>query len=133
MGRVSVVTAAAETRPAGRILPALLRGVDALVAAVLLVLTAPLMAALALAVRRSSHGPVLRREVGVDRRGRSVCLLSFRTHVDGAHSDAHERVRSVLGSHSTLTGVGRLMLATRTDRLPRLVNVLAGHSGLFAR
>jgi lipopolysaccharide/colanic/teichoic acid biosynthesis glycosyltransferase len=135
MGRAHVVTAVADARPAGRALGALLRVVDVVVASLLLVCLAPLMAALALAVRRSSHGPVLSRRPALDRRGRRVELLSFRTRVDGAGTVSHARVRSVVGGDhgDALTGVGRFMRATRTDRLPRLVNVVAGHVGLFRR
>ncbi len=135
MGRVHAVSRAAEADPAGRVVPAVTRALESAIAAVLLMLAAPLMLVLALAVRRSSHGPVLRREPATDARGRAVILLSFRTHLDGAHSEAHERVRAVLGAQDAhvLTGVGRLMRATRTDRLPRLLNVLAGQASLFRR
>ena len=133
MGRVHAVTGAAEPSVVARAAGAVFRALEGVVAAVLLVAFAPLMLVLALAVRRSSHGPVLRREPAIDGRGRPVTLLSFRTQVDGAHSEAHERLRAVVGGHGghALTGVGRLMAATRTDRLPRLVNVVAGQAHLF--
>lgn len=135
MGRVHALSRAAGASPAGRALLAAGRGAEALVAIALLVATAPLMLVLALAVRIGSHGPVLHREAAVDGRGRAVSLLSFRIHVDGAHSEAHERLRAVMGASDlhALTGVGRLMRATRTDRLPRLVNVAAGQARLFRR
>jgi lipopolysaccharide/colanic/teichoic acid biosynthesis glycosyltransferase len=62
-------------------------------------------------------------------------VLSFRVSVDGAQHPHHQRVRAVLGATpaGTLTGVGRLMRATGAERLPRLVNVLAGQASFFSR
>ena len=135
MGHVHAISVTAANTGRHRAVVAIGLGINAVVAATLLTLTAPLMLVLALAVRRSSHGPVLRRMPAVDARGRAVSLLSFRTRVDGAHSEAHERVRAVVGADSakTLTGVGRIMRATRTDRLPRLLNVAAGQASFFSR
>ncbi|MEA2126928.1 MAG: hypothetical protein QOI80_3710 [Solirubrobacteraceae bacterium] len=134
MGRVHTITAspALETARTSRLTP-LLRVVDLAVGSVLLLLALPLIGALALAVRRSSHGPVLQREPSFDRRGRPVQLLSFRAAVDGASTTHHERLRAVVGAHhsAALTGAGRFMRATRTERLPRLLNVVAGHTSLF--
>lgn len=123
-----------DSRSVGKLLGAVARGVEVIGAATLLILALPLMAVLAVAVRYSSHGPVLHRDRGLDNRGRPVELLSFRTRMDGAATVAHERLRAVVGGRDGgLTGAGRIMQATRTDRLPRLVNVLAGHVGLFRR
>jgi len=103
------------------------------VAALALALVLPLLAALALTVRRSSNGPVLHRERSFDRRGRAVELLSFRTTLDGAGTVSHERLRAVFGAGERLpvTSVGRILRATRLERLPRLYNVVAGHASLF--
>jgi polysaccharide biosynthesis protein PslA len=110
------------------------RAVDFTLGALLLLLAAPLMAALALAVRMTSNGSVLERLPAVDQRGRRVELLSFRTVMDGSATAAHARIRSVVASGvaAPVTGPGRLMLRLRLDRLPRLVNVVAGHVSLFS-
>lgn len=112
-----------------------LRALEQVAATVLFVLALPLIACLALAVRRGSHGPVLHREPGFDNRGRPIDLLSFRTAVDGAGTTHHERLRAVVGAgdRAALTGVGRLMRATHTDGLPRLLNVARGQTGLLGR
>jgi putative colanic acid biosynthesis UDP-glucose lipid carrier transferase len=113
----------------------LLRGADLIAGSLLLLLAAPLMAVVALAVRASSHGPVLHRVPVVDGRGRRADLLSFRTMVDGAGTRDHERLRAVIGAAAGghYTGVGRLLERTGLESLPRLVNVLLGHASLFAR
>jgi lipopolysaccharide/colanic/teichoic acid biosynthesis glycosyltransferase len=133
VGRTHTLIRAAEAPPRTRRLEPVLRCADVLVAALALLAVLPLMGALALAVRRSSHGPVLHREPGFDRKGRPVELLTFRTAVDGAGTTTHERLRSVVGHGETaaLTGVGAFLRRTRLDRLPRLLNVVAGQSSFF--
>jgi lipopolysaccharide/colanic/teichoic acid biosynthesis glycosyltransferase len=133
VGRTHTLIRAAEPAPRTRRLEPVLRAGDVVLGILLLTLALPLMAALAIAVRRSSHGPILHREPGFDRKGRPVELLTFRTAVDGAGTTAHERLRAVVGHGATapLTGVGRILRRTRADRLPRLLNVVAGHSSLF--
>jgi lipopolysaccharide/colanic/teichoic acid biosynthesis glycosyltransferase len=113
----------------------LVRAADLVAGTLLLVLAAPLIAALALAVRSSSNGPVLHRQPIVDGRGRRTDLLSFRTMVDGAGTRDHQRIRSVIarGSEGHYTGVGRLLERTGLAGLPRLVNVVRGQASLFAR
>lgn len=128
MGRVHAYSTTAVT---ARRLP-VLRALDVVLASVLLVLTLPVLGVLALLVRRSSHGPVLHRERVRDRHGRSVEVLSFRVTLDGGATDAHQRVRAVVGVRELpLTGVGRVLHATRLDRLPRLFSVVAGHASLL--
>jgi putative colanic acid biosynthesis UDP-glucose lipid carrier transferase len=134
MGRVhTITTASARSAVRTSRLEPVRRAVNLLAGTVLLLLALPLLGVLALAVRRSSHGPVLHREPSFDRRGRPVELLSFRAAVDGASTTHHERLRAVVGAgeSAALTGVGRLMRTTRTERLPRLLNVVRGQSSLF--
>lgn len=131
----SLSTTTAPARQGRRFDPGahLRRGLDLLVGSALLLLALPLMAVLALVVRHSSHGPVLHREPALDRHGRRIELLSFRTAVDGAGTVHHARVRAVVGGADAgaLTSVGRLIRAMRADRLPRLINVVAGHRSLL--
>jgi len=129
----SITTSEAATTTVERGVSPVARTVDLLVATVALLLAAPLMGVLALAVRASSHGPVFHRDRALSPSGRSVTLLSFRTVMDGGGTDAHARLRSVVGAAAELpvTGVGRVLRRTRLDRLPRLLNLLAGHRSLF--
>ncbi|MGI8623999.1 MAG: sugar transferase [Solirubrobacteraceae bacterium] len=107
------------------------RAADVGASALLLVLAAPLLGVLALAVRLSSHGPVLHREPAIARDGRAVALLSFRTTVDGGCTEAHARLRAVVSRGSILTPFGRRLTRTRLHLIPRLVNVLKGEASLF--
>ncbi len=100
------------------------RAIDAAAASLLLVLLAPLMAAIALAVRAASPGEALFRQTRAGRNGKPFTIYKFRTMVRDAP-------RSALGSYCfaddpRLTRVGRLLRATSLDELPQLFNVLKG-------
>jgi len=103
------------------------RALDVSLAAAGLVVLAPVLAAVALAVRLSSAGPVLFRQVRVGLGGEDFVLLKFRTM----------RVRSGTelgsfdaGDSSRVTTVGRFLRASKLDELPQLWNVLRGDMSL---
>ena len=135
MGRTRTLpTASAPITPLPDRPAPVLRVLDVLLGSLALVLALPLVLLLGVAVCCSSHGPVLERELGVGRDGRRAELLSFRTCVDGGRTAAHARLRAVVGSHDELplTPTGAAMRRLRLDRLPRLVNVIAGHLSFFS-
>jgi lipopolysaccharide/colanic/teichoic acid biosynthesis glycosyltransferase len=98
----------------------------------LLLLTLPVLVLVALLVRLEGPGRVLEREPRRDDRGRPYELLTFRTTVEGARSDAHRRLREVVGEEDAPpTRVGVALRRLRLHRLPRLVNVAGGHVRLL--
>jgi exopolysaccharide biosynthesis polyprenyl glycosylphosphotransferase len=115
------------------------RGLDLVLAAVLLVLLTPVMAAIALAIRYTTHGPVMFRQVRVGRDGREFRLLKFRTMVDNAEEllpsledsrDAGNEVLFKMTEDPRITRVGRFLRRHSLDEIPQLVNVLAGEMSL---
>ncbi len=100
------------------------RPLDLLVAAVLLVLAAPLLGLAALAIRLESRGPVLYRQRRVGRHGRAFELWKLRTMVPGA--EAMGAGIYVLEGDPRITRVGRLLRRFSLDELPNLVNVIQG-------
>lgn len=107
-----------------------LRRVEDLVLASLgLVVTAPLWGLIALAIRLDSPGPVFYRQVRVGYRGRPFTMIKFRT----MRTDAEKEGRPVWAAANDprVTGVGRLLRATRLDELPQLLNVLRGEMSLI--
>lgn len=104
------------------------RVADVLVALLLVLLTLPLMGAIALAVRLTSTGPVLYRQERLTAGGRPFTLLKFRTMIEEAERETGP-VLSPPGD-ARVTPVGRWLRATRLDELPQLFNVLAGHMSL---
>jgi exopolysaccharide biosynthesis polyprenyl glycosylphosphotransferase len=125
-----------EFAGAGRVI----KGVTDRVLALLgLVLLAPLMVAIALAVKLSGPGPVLFRQVRVGKDGREFTLLKFRS----MGLDAEQRREELLGRNERAEGllfkirddprvtrVGRVLRKYSLDELPQLVNVLAGTMAL---
>lgn len=89
-----------------------------------LVLLAPLLALISLAVRLSGPGPILFRQDRVGRAGRLFQILKFRTMV----TDAEARgLKITCGGHDPrVTAVGFWLRKFKLDELPQLVNVLAG-------
>ena len=117
---------------------AMKRAMDIVLAAAGLVLTAPLMALVALLIRWDSPGPILFRQVRVGRDGRLFTLYKFRSMRVGAEE---EKARLQALNEATgplfkirddprLTRVGRLLRRLSIDELPQLWNVLRGDMSL---
>ena len=102
------------------------RVLDVILAGIVLVVTAPLMAAIALAVRVDSPGPVLFRHQRIGRRFAPFELLKFRTMRHEPHGGPEITRRG----DPRVTRVGRLLRLTKLDELPQLWNVLRGDMSL---
>ena len=100
------------------------RALDLVVAAALLVLSAPLLAVAAVAIKLESRGPVFYRQLRVGRHGRPFQLWKLRTMVRGAETMGDGIY--VLEGDARITRVGRLLRRFSLDELPNLINVLAG-------
>jgi exopolysaccharide biosynthesis polyprenyl glycosylphosphotransferase len=112
---------------------------DRLVALIMLIVLAPLLVAIALAIRLSSPGPAIFRQTRTGWRGHEFTMWKFRTMVRNA-----EELRSSLDElnrHATgelfkisadprVTRLGRLLRRTSLDELPQMVNVLRGEMSL---
>jgi lipopolysaccharide/colanic/teichoic acid biosynthesis glycosyltransferase len=102
------------------------RAFDILVAATALLLSSPFILFTALAVKLSSTGPALFRQIRVGKNGRNFLIWKFRTM----------RVDSICGPSVTqagdcrLTSIGGALRRLKLDELPQLVNVLKGDMSL---
>ena len=119
--------------------PRVVKGaMDRSTAALLLLLLAPVLIAIAVAVRIGSPGPVLYRQERVGISGRPFTMLKFRSMV----ADADQRL-AALGSANVsdgllfkipddprITPVGHRLRKYSLDELPQLVNVLTGSMSL---
>lgn len=90
----------------------------------LLILFAPLMLLIALAIRLDSPGPVIFRQTRVGKRGKTFTLYKFRSMFDGA--DIDERHPPAEEDDERITRLGRLLRRTHLDELPQLYNILRG-------
>lgn len=103
------------------------RAVDLILGGGALVLGAPLILTLALAVRLTSPGPALHRATRVGRGGRPFTLYKFRSMRIGAAAAGPGITAS---GDPRITRVGALLRATKLDELPQLWNVVRGEMSL---
>jgi exopolysaccharide biosynthesis polyprenyl glycosylphosphotransferase len=114
------------------------RVIDVVVALVALVVSMPAWLAAALAVRLTSRGGVLYRQVRCGMHGRRFVLLKFRTMVEGAegrrgevdHLNVMDGPVFKAPADPRVTPVGRLLRRSSLDELPQLLNVLKGDMSL---
>src|SRR5688500_13791416 len=95
------------------------RAIDVIVSALLLVLLAPLMAGVALAVRLRVGIPVLFRQERPGWRGQPFRILKFRTM-----TDERDETGQLLPDVDRLTPLGRFLRRSSLDELPELLNVV---------
>ena len=113
------------------------RGFDLAGASIGLVLTAPVMALVAVAIKLDSPGPVLFRGLRAGRFGEPFRMLKFRSMVEGAdalrdglrHLNEAEGVFKI-ANDPRVTKVGRVLRRLHLDELPQLVNVVRGEMSL---
>jgi exopolysaccharide biosynthesis polyprenyl glycosylphosphotransferase len=114
---------------------------DLCAASLLLLLTLPLTAAIALAVRWDSAGPVIFRQTRVGAKGRTFSMLKFRTMCVDAEQrradllsfqavDAGNDVLFKMRKDPRVTRVGRVLRRFSLDEAPQLVNVVRGEMSL---
>jgi exopolysaccharide biosynthesis polyprenyl glycosylphosphotransferase len=120
--------------PSSRVLK---RTFDVLVASLILIVLAPLLLLIALAIRLTSPGPVLFRQTRVGRNGREFRMLKFRTMVHGADERKHELLdlnaaapMFKIPDDPRTTRIGRFLRRRSLDELPQLLNVLRGNMSL---
>jgi exopolysaccharide biosynthesis polyprenyl glycosylphosphotransferase len=111
---------------------------DRLLAVAALVVLAPVLVPVAVAIRLGSPGPAVFRQVRIGRDGREFRLLKFRT----MHADAEARLAELAGRNETdgllfkiaedprVTRTGRFLRRTSIDELPQLFNVVRGDMSL---
>jgi len=97
---------------------------DIVVAAILLVLTLPIMVVTALLILFEDGAPVIYRQQRVGARGATFTLLKFRSMRKNAEAGGKASWASV--NDSRITRIGRFLRRTRVDELPQLINVLRG-------
>lgn len=93
------------------------------VASVLLALTLPLIAIVAIAIKCESPGPILVRQRRISARGEHFTAVKFRTTVYKFQQRSRNRHR---GENPQLTRLGWLLRYSRIENLPQLINVLRG-------
>lgn len=101
------------------------RLVDVVLAALAVLVLAPLLLAIAVVLRMTLGSPILFRQARIGLNGRQFELVKFRTMVDAAGHDGQP-----LPDQDRLTSFGRLLRVSSIDELPELWNVLRGDMSL---
>jgi lipopolysaccharide/colanic/teichoic acid biosynthesis glycosyltransferase len=107
--------------------------IDRVVALVLTVLSAPVMAIIAVAIVIDDGPPVLFVQRRAGRRGRPFRMLKFRSMIRTAiadHREVTEDPFGVIRHDPRITATGRFLRRTGLDELPQLLNVLVGQMSL---
>jgi lipopolysaccharide/colanic/teichoic acid biosynthesis glycosyltransferase len=99
------------------------RVVDILLALGALLLFAPLLACVALAVRLESGGPVIFKQRRTGHMGRVFTIYKFRTMIVAEDS---ADVRQATRGDARVTAVGAILRQLSLDELPQLFNILRG-------
>ena len=99
------------------------RASDLILASLILILIAPLMLAIAIAIRRQSPGPVIfrQRRYGLD--GREIIVYKFRSMT--VAEDGGE-ICQATRNDSRVTPLGAFLRRSSLDELPQFINVLQG-------
>ena len=105
------------------------RALDVVVAGTGLVVTSPLLAAAAVAIKLEDRGPILYRQTRVGKDGRDFELVKLRTMIVGAERQGAGF--AVDRGDSRITRVGRFLRRTSLDELPQLWNVVRGDMSLI--
>jgi exopolysaccharide biosynthesis polyprenyl glycosylphosphotransferase len=103
------------------------RAFDIAVASTLFLLSLPVFAVIALAVRLSSEGPVLFRQKRVGLNGNLFEIIKFRTMYVNDESDTAWIAER---DHERVTPIGHILRAASLDELPQLINVIRGEMSL---
>lgn len=101
------------------------RLLDVVGAAAGLIVTSPVQAAAAVAVRRELGAPVLFRQQRPGLQGRAFILLKFRTMKQNSTG-----IQSPQADSERLTSLGRFLRSSSIDELPELWNVMRGDLSL---
>ncbi len=113
------------------------RGLDIVLATAGIVITAPVMIVVAIAIKLTSPGPVIFRQERCGLNGRKFSFYKFRSMCVDAEARYHEVVHLSQRSLATkipndprLTKIGRVLRKFSLDELPQFFNVLRGDMSL---
>ncbi|HSD85246.1 MAG TPA: undecaprenyl-phosphate glucose phosphotransferase [Anaerolineae bacterium] len=114
------------------------RVMDVAIGSIMLLLTAPIMAMVALAIKLDSRGPVIFKQKRVGAHGQEFVVFKFRTMRQGADEEKagllefNEMTGPLfkMRGDPRITRMGRFMRRSSLDELPQLFNVLRGEMSM---
>jgi lipopolysaccharide/colanic/teichoic acid biosynthesis glycosyltransferase len=103
------------------------RTLDVTLSLILLLVAAPILVAVALAIRLTSRGPILHVGERVGLGGKTFGMYKFRSMREASDASAPAVTAN---DDPRITRLGRALRVTKLDELPQLVNVLQGQMSL---
>lgn len=103
---------------------AMKRTMDVVLCLVAMIVAAPVMLVVAIAIKLEDGGPVFYKQKRVSRDGKPFEILKFRSMIVDAEKDGE--TLSATDDDPRITKVGRFTRATRIDELPQMLNILKG-------
>ena len=101
---------------------------DRILAAVILMIVSPLLLLITVAVKISSPGPILFRQLRYGWDGRPIEIYKFRSMV--VHEELDGKVTQASQNDARITFLGRFLRRTSLDELPQFFNVLQGRMSI---
>ena len=94
----------------------------------MLIITSPILAVVAIAIKAEDHGPVFYKQKRCTKNGKVFEIIKFRSMI----VDAEKEGRSIPATKGDprITRVGRIIRMIRVDELPQIINVLKGDMSL---
>jgi len=105
------------------------RAFDIIVSGLTTLIFSPVMAVVAIAIKRTDGGPVLYKQKRLTKDGKVFEVLKFRSMRVDAEKDGVARL-STGENDDRITPVGRVIRACRMDELPQLFNILRGEMSI---
>lgn len=124
--------------PASRFYLTSKRVIDAVFAALILILCSPILLAVALAIKLDSPGPIFFKQVRCGKKGKEFVMYKFRSMVSNAE-DLKRKLQAFnevdgpmfkIMEDPRITRVGKFLRNTNLDEVPQLWNVLKGEMSL---
>ena len=104
------------------------RFIDVVISAVGLAISLPIFAAVAVAVRMESPGPIVFKQTRIGKGKKPFTIYKFRSMK--VHEEPEDRLTLATEEDPRITRVGRFIRKRRLDELPQLINVLKGDMSL---
>lgn len=100
---------------------------DLVIGSILLMLSLPVMAVIAAAIKLTSPGPILFKQSRHGLRGETFSVWKFRTMTVCENGDS---IRQATRNDMRVTKVGAFLRKTSLDELPQFFNVIQGHMSI---
>jgi len=100
------------------------RAMDIIICGVAMIVAAPIMAVVAIAIKLEDGGPVFFKQDRATLNGEVFEILKFRSMIVDAEKEGFSIPAT--GEDPRITKVGKIIRATRIDELPQLLNILKG-------